>query len=1609
ERETGLLVRLYTKVGDPVSASEIIDEYLRTSGGDQVDALKEKARVYLSCTDFYHYERTVEDLIELDPDGKPDYLRQMAMSQLERGKPEDARDVLRQLKDLEGEGTDAAEFEAGVLALAGLRDDAILAYQKGIAGDPNRIESWLLLGNLLKETGQTQRAIRIFQHLAETAAKDDLFTIAIDGLLNLEAPASTLSWARRITLERIAGRNDKAYLYQLVADLAEAANDDKGVLIALESSLSIAGERRSSILRELVDRAAGSQDVWSRGRGGNKKKHLAFSRRLVGLGEIVPPDVFLNLGEVFLEADDPTSALRTFRMATDLPDQGAFNRQTGSIFESAGYPEEALSTYQRVLVSEPTSAGLLVKIAEMHERLGDSATAVELYLRGTELQLSRQPASSTKAEKASTQSGSRSWWGARNVDDFDRYFQRNLTGVLSVLSLEAGQKLAAEQLEMVIYELEKELADMEPTEPADDGEEAPKETFNRFPRSFHRAGLVRRLAFAFGVPHIAHKLDLTLLDHFFPDDKEMLPRLVRSRLTGGYVASARMLLDATQRSKEEITPLRFLVGQGAEEELPKQVTVEETMRLILPLIIDGKTGDAAVLLGRTNIAKDAAEAHVQALMAASLHIKNPDLSLRFGRQWLLLIFNSGASPWRMRPVLEKLEQILGPKEFRGICMLLAGKATEDPEKGQALLEMLPDLQEKFEEPLISDEELRDLIDAKDDLGWGWGLGPVILLLPEEQRVSALRSALPRINATARAGFMMMMLTESKLPLGSPLTEYFAEAFPEALQEADMKLLSFRFMGLAALETNHEAALAVCGAVLETDPEQFNARGARLALLEKLGRLEEALALAPADWKACNNNPDWQARNTQRAVEELLIEHNFDTLLLCLDENPGDDPQTDLITRVNLLSRNDRSEQALELLGSALEEDPEHMPFWKAMLRLRVAAKDHAEIITCHERIIELEPEERSHQERLMNYWLRQDNPIEALALKENLPPKDEDDEDSSGIPGLPPGLILPPGTTIVINGVTHTAGGSKSKRNEQPSMKRVKELAEGGDEEAAATMLRRLWRAFPEGISGRDRYGRISASNSTGNVPNWAWPADEKKEDEEKEEEDEVKPFRGGFDRYKEYTKPEEKPRVSSYQHLAEYDFGIEEMEHLLRTRNTRALNSSSARELMSGLLKHRISLSSPSQVRDGLLAELQANQAGKVQHAMLLQLFDDHSELLDEESSKILEDLARTLQTTDLGPLRKLAQLHARRGTTESAMRIYSWCATKVQPVSRFFFGEQSGVQLDAKDLLDEVRETLTGEALLTVTEEILFAATSSSDQWDRGRTDLFVLQTWKDMVPAEEALRRCAPVLDPLSTTKFDEAPARGLAKEAIELYLLVGDTERALTCFEIALAKFDRSLFVGIQYLWPNPESPGRLSHIDLKTLFPVDSSAYPAARDWCVGCAKLLAEWQAEERFDVANAARFSAFAALRLTEMGEMQAALDIIEPALAWEDLRPHSALYLVDAARAAGAEELATKVERKLFDERELLLGRVPDVLSMVQASAGPEAALALGEERIQYTQNKGLLSAVISAAEAAGKVERLGELRDLETRATAARARLKEIREAEIAAAKAKAEADK
>ena len=117
--------------------------------------------------------------------------------------------------------------KAGIFQLAGLTDRALKSYTKGLGRYPDRIDTHLLVANLMRETGNEMEAARRFQYLAATAERDDLFTIAIDGILNLRAQQQSqvsnqlVEWAMRVTLERLAARSHRFYLHRLAADLAE--------------------------------------------------------------------------------------------------------------------------------------------------------------------------------------------------------------------------------------------------------------------------------------------------------------------------------------------------------------------------------------------------------------------------------------------------------------------------------------------------------------------------------------------------------------------------------------------------------------------------------------------------------------------------------------------------------------------------------------------------------------------------------------------------------------------------------------------------------------------------------------------------------------------------------------------------------------------------------------------------------------------------------------------------------------------------------------------------------------------------------------------------------------------------------------------------------------------------------------------------------------------------------------------------------------------------------------------------------------------------------------------------------------------------------------------
>ncbi|MFT5829493.1 MAG: hypothetical protein ACI9D0_000067 [Bacteroidia bacterium] len=110
--------------------------------------------------------------------------------------------------------------------------------------------------------------------------------------------------------------------------------------------------------------------------------------------------------------------------------------------------------------------------------------------------------------------------------------------------------------------------------------------------------------------------------------------------------------------------------------------------------------------------------------------------------------------------------------------------------------------------------------------------------------------------------------------------------------------------------------------------------------------------------------------------------------------------------------------------------------------------------------------------------------------------------------------------------------------------------------------------------------------------------------------------------------------------------------------------------------------------------------------------------------------------------------------------------------------------------------------------------------------------------------------------------------------------------------------------------------------------------------------------------------------------------------------------MYLVDAARAAGAADLANATEHTLFEKDELILERVQELVARVLESEGPEAALDLGDTLTSYTLHPRLLEVLVRAAQAHGDPVRLAAITDLQTRAEAASARLEELDRAEAEA---------
>ena len=383
-----LLAKIYQRAGDQAAAVEVLREHGRRFGAGEAEVLESMARVYESCDDYARYEEAVRELMRLKPEQAVELKQQMILSALERGRGKSADRLLSALLADHGQVTGVSEFAAGVLGMVQRHQEAADAWGKVLATTPDQIEAWLLRGNMLEAAGARERALHLFLNLLEEAPKDDLFTVAADGLLNLHASPAILECALRRIHARIAASPASAYLWQLAADFEEELGRRERQRLMLTALAAVSGERRGAYSRELFELAR---------ERGDQRAVLEEGRALLALGEEFPPDVFLALGEAMLAAGDARGAERVFARAGGSEEWLSGQRAVARLLSKHGREEDAERVLRQALLARPDDVELMLEAAQLAEVHGAFTIAARDALRAMQHLCARSPGEDIKA------------------------------------------------------------------------------------------------------------------------------------------------------------------------------------------------------------------------------------------------------------------------------------------------------------------------------------------------------------------------------------------------------------------------------------------------------------------------------------------------------------------------------------------------------------------------------------------------------------------------------------------------------------------------------------------------------------------------------------------------------------------------------------------------------------------------------------------------------------------------------------------------------------------------------------------------------------------------------------------------------------------------------------------------------------------------------------------------------------------------------------------------------------------------------------------------------------------------------------------------------------
>ncbi|MBN2491193.1 MAG: VWA domain-containing protein [Planctomycetes bacterium] len=1008
-RELGLLVKLYMRASDAVSAIEVLRTFAPRLGANEAEALQTMARVYQHCMDYRRYEETLTRLQEVDPENAIDYQQQIAIGALERGRGRQAKRALERLQAIAPDDVLAEEFAAGVLAMVGLMKESVQAYTRVLARHPDRIEDHLLLGNVMRDDGRRDQALRMFLDLLERADQDDLFTVAVDGLLNLGADRATLRVAERRVKERIAQRPSKAFLFQLAADLAEELRNPEAQVSMTALMAVVAGERRSAILREVMEMEEGRR---------RPEGVIDAGRSVLALGEEMPPQVFLDLGRALIRSGDLATAERVFARTRIAGDFAAMQRQIAGYYEEAGHVGDAARILRQALLAAPDDVELLARVGLLAEVAGDRKQARRDFTRAMDELVKRSPGAVGEPRQAAPEPAApggvpgvratastsvrmgaagvgrtvvhSSFARSRNVAEFDRFAPAVTAGLLANQDATSGAALLADLESRIARELAARRESGELRERLQDN-----------PRLALLLSLLRRAALAFEQPGAADRVDRAVLAEY-PGDSNERRNAVRMRMNQGLARRAAELAAALEMDlAKDFRSLyldRLVAEQGGIE---KYLAEEKTpgasrIAVLLPrLLTAGRVAEARRLLEAARAdTKDFNLGTARTLAMVAIALGDEPAVREWADRWLESIgrtTHARSIPGQLQSFVEVLWGRWSTEERAAfVARLEALAAGAGDEKRAAIEGFLLSLRARLGRETSGSLEVLERM-VEQTRGTLSGLRSLLALAPAEHRARLIQKALGGLNERSRRNQILSLASGFPFPLDEASVAAIARTFEETRPDRDFPESAYLYQvpRLAAASACPELALRLVRALGREQRGQHVIGLAEAVLEHRAGRAEKAREKLAAALQAIAKRG--RLEHGEQAILQQAIRDPDGGLAAEIErlapELGGEHAPVRVLLESAVLCGREQLGAAAARLREAYERQPDDSAIRRQLVSVLQALGRLAEVAEIEARWLSGQIADNTYQYRsLAAYYRELERPLEALEAVRKVKP-----------------------------------------------------------------------------------------------------------------------------------------------------------------------------------------------------------------------------------------------------------------------------------------------------------------------------------------------------------------------------------------------------------------------------------------------------------------------------------------------------------------------------------------------------------------------------------------------------------------------------------------------